>query len=105
MIRIRKPLKPPARLTNEGSRKAQQHQQEYDDNPGDFDRGDAKFAFSSNIYNDSTVKAALIEGTGSATWGLEKVMEKGIQELGDPSEHPKIATETARSLILSFKPS
>jgi hypothetical protein len=44
-------------------------------------------------------------GTGSATWDLEKVMEKGIQELGDPSEHPKIAMETARSLILSFKPS
>jgi uncharacterized protein (TIGR02646 family) len=61
MIRIRKPRKPPAKLTNEGSKRAQQHQQEYDDNPGGFERGDAKFTFSSSIYNDPTVKAALVE--------------------------------------------
>jgi hypothetical protein len=44
-------------------------------------------------------------GTGSVAWDLEKITERGIQELSDPSEYPKISTEMARSLILSFKPS
>jgi YD repeat-containing protein len=63
------------------------------------------FLLLSNGQELNISDAVTADGTGSATWDLEKVMEKGIQELGDPSEHPKIATETARSLILSFKPS
>jgi uncharacterized protein (TIGR02646 family) len=54
MIRIKKPLQPPARLRNEGRKKAQQHQQAYDNDPS------AKFSFAADIYGHPTVKDALI---------------------------------------------
>jgi hypothetical protein len=46
-----------------------------------------------------------LSGTGSTSWGLDKVAERAIQEMGDPSNYSKISTETARSWILSFKTS
>lgn len=54
MIRIKKPRQPPARLRNEGSKKAQQHQQAYDKDPA------TKFSFAADIYGHPTVKDALI---------------------------------------------
>ncbi len=61
MIRIYKPKTAPAKLVNQGTKKAASHVADYNQNRHEYETGKKQFSFSSNIYADPTVKDALIE--------------------------------------------
>jgi uncharacterized protein (TIGR02646 family) len=61
VIRIHKPDTVPEKLAIAGVAKAQSHITDYNENPEDYQKGEKKFQFDSNIYGDETVKQALID--------------------------------------------
>ncbi|MGB8700070.1 MAG: hypothetical protein WCD18_11695 [Thermosynechococcaceae cyanobacterium] len=60
MIRIEKPKSAPKKLAQEGKAKTDSHIQDYNLSPQDYQSGNKKFNFDSNIYGDRSVKEALI---------------------------------------------
>lgn len=60
MIRIKKPKTAPKKLQKQGKSKTDDHIQEYQQTPSEYQSGKKKFSFSSGIYGDSSVKTALI---------------------------------------------
>jgi uncharacterized protein (TIGR02646 family) len=100
MIRIRKPRKPPSKLTTEGKNKAAEHIAEYAANPTDYQSGHKKISFAANIYNDRTVKTALVEAQHKKCCFCERLIGNDgdvehfrpksayTQQSGDPLKRP-----------------
>jgi uncharacterized protein (TIGR02646 family) len=93
MIRIRKPRKPPSKLTTEGKDKTAEH-------IADYQSGDEKISFAANIYNDRTVKAALVKAQREKCCFCEQLIGNDgdvehfrpksayKQQSGDPLQRP-----------------
>jgi len=61
VIRIHKPVIPPAKLAIDGKKKRRSNCTSYSRNPTAYETGAKKFEFDRSIYADKTVKQALIE--------------------------------------------
>jgi uncharacterized protein (TIGR02646 family) len=76
MIRIHKPATAPSKLSKQGKTKAAEHAKDYDTNPADYHNGTKKFNFADSIYNDLTVKDALIAAQHQKCCFCERLIGK-----------------------------
>jgi GIY-YIG catalytic domain len=76
MIRIHKPATAPTKLSKQGKTKAAEHAKDYNTNPADYHNGTKKFNFADSIYNDRTVKDALIAAQHQKCCFCERLIGK-----------------------------
>ncbi len=100
MIRINKSKQVPDKLLREGKKKRISHSLSYTHNAQDYQNGEKRFSFNSNIYAHKDVKDALIQSQYGKCCFCEQIIyedgdvehfrPKGAyqQELGKPLEYP-----------------
>lgn len=100
MIRIHKSTQPPEKLLTEGKKKRKSHCLSYTRNSQNYQNGEKKFSFNSNIYAHKDVKTALIQSQYGKCCFCEQIIyedgdvehfrPKGAykQELGKRLEYP-----------------
>jgi uncharacterized protein (TIGR02646 family) len=100
VIRIHKSTQPPEKLLTEGKKKRKSHCLSYTRNSQDYQNGEKKFSFNSNIYAHKDVKTALIRSQHGKCCFCEQIIHeegdvehfrpKGAykQELRKPLEYP-----------------